>query len=227
LAFARRRPEAELLGLNLPLSGKLKILCLGAHSDDIEIGCGATVSHLARRKARPEIRWVVWSAADERGKEAERGARKFLGASAATSLQLHDFQDGYFPARFDAIKDAFERLAREFQPDIVLTHARDDRHQDHRVISDLTWNTFRNQIVLEYEIPKWDGDLSRPNFYVPVSASAARRKAKALLEVFGTQRAKDWFSEETFLGLMRLRGIECRAPDGYAEAFHARKLVLS
>jgi LmbE family N-acetylglucosaminyl deacetylase len=139
---------------------------------------------------------------------------------------LHEFRDGYFPAHFDAIKDAFESLARDFRPDIVFTHTRDDRHQDHRVVSDLTWNTFREQLILEYEIPKWDGDLGRPNLYVPLSASDARRKSKALLDVFGTQRAKSWFSEETFLGLLRLRGIECRAADGYAEAFHARKILF-
>jgi LmbE family N-acetylglucosaminyl deacetylase len=124
------------------------------------------------------------------------------------------------------IKDAFEILAREFTPDIVFTHTRDDRHQDHRIISDLTWNTFRNQLILEYEIPKWDGDLIQPNHYVPLSKNIARRKAKALVQVFGTQRTKDWFTQETFLGLMRLRGLECRALDGYAEAFTARKATL-
>lgn len=217
-----------MLDLNLPRSSAaLKILCLGAHSDDIEIGCGGAIAELARKRPRPETRWVVWSAPGERGKEAERGARKFLGPAAKGALRLHEFRDGYFPSYFHAIKDAFEGLAREFRPDIVFTHTRDDRHQDHRVISDLTWNTFRNQIVLEYEIPKWDGDLGRPNFYVPLTAAAARRKSKALVDVFGTQRSKDWFSEETFLGLMRLRGMECRAEGGYAEAFHARKIALS
>jgi len=169
---------------------------------------------------------VVWSAIGARASEAQRGARKFLGPAAVDSVQLHDFRDGYFPAHFAAIKDSFESLARDFTPDVVFTHARDDRHQDHRIISDLTWNTFRNQLILEYEIPKWDGDLSQPNSYVPVSRSAALRKSKALVEVFGTQRTKDWFSEETFLGLMRLRGIECRAPDGYAEGYLARKAIL-
>lgn len=216
-----------VLGLNLPRSATpLRILCLGAHSDDIEIGCGGTLSKLMRRRPRPEIRWVVWSAAGPRAQEAERGARKFLGSASAGAVRLHEFRDGYFPTHFDAIKDAFESLAREFRPDIVFTHARADRHQDHRVVSDLTWNTFRNQLVLEYEIPKWDGDLGQPNLYVPLSAHAARSKSKALLEVFGTQRSKDWFSGETFLGLMRLRGMECRAVDGYAEAFHARKILF-
>lgn len=183
--------------------------------------------NLARTRRRLDVRWVVWSASGTRASEARRGARRILGQKASDAVQLHEFRDGYFPAEFSAIKDAFETLAREFRPDVVFTHARHDRHQDHRVISDLTWNTFRNQIVLEYEIPKWDGDLGQPNFYVPVSRSIALRKSKALMEVFGSQRSKDWFSEETFLGLMRLRGMECRAEESYAEAFHARKIALS
>jgi len=223
----RMHRGTTLTGLSLPRSAApLKILCVGAHSDDIEIGCGGTLSQLARRRPRPEFRWVVWSAAEPRGREASRGARRILGPASSDAVRLHEFRDGYFPTHFDAIKDSFERLAGEFSPDIVFTHARDDRHQDHRVVSDLTWNTFRRQLILEYEIPKWDGDLGRPNLYVPLSAAAARRKTKALLDVFGTQRGKDWFSEETFLGLMRLRGMECRAADGYAEAFHARKIVV-
>jgi LmbE family N-acetylglucosaminyl deacetylase len=203
------------------------VLCLGAHSDDIEIGCGATLLELARRQPQPEFRWVVWSAADARAAEAADGARRFLGPASSEAVTLHAFRDGYFPAEFAAIKDAFETLAREFKPDVVFTHTRQDRHQDHRIISDLTWNTFRDQLVLEYEIPKWDGDLGQPNFYVPVQRTDALRKSKALMDVFGTQRSKDWFSEETFLGLMRLRGMECRAADAYAEAFHARKISVS
>jgi LmbE family N-acetylglucosaminyl deacetylase len=219
--------EATLLGLHLvPPDAPLRILCLGAHSDDIEIGCGATVAALTESHPQAEFRWAVFSAVGSRAQEAERGAQEFLGARSSGAVRLHDFRDGYFPAQFEAIKNAFEELAREFRPDVVFTHARSDRHQDHRVVSDLTWNTFRNQIVLEYEIPKWDGDISQPNLYVPISASAAHRKSKSLHDVFGTQRSKDWFSEETFLGLMRLRGMECRAPEGYAEAFQARKLIL-
>ncbi len=209
-----------------PRQNRLKVLCMGAHSDDIEIGCGATILNLLRRRPRPEFRWIVWSAVDQRAIEARRGARRFLGKSANEELQVHAFRDGYFPGHFAEIKDAFESLARQFQPDIVFTHTRDDRHQDHRVVSDLTWNTFRNHLVLEYEIPKWDGDLGRANCYVPVSRATARRKTRALVSVFRTQRSKDWFSEETFLGLMRLRGIECRAADGHAEAFYARKITL-
>jgi len=217
-----------VIELKIPASAApLRVLCLGAHSDDIEIGCGATILNLARSRRRLDVRWVVWSASGTRASEARRGARRFLGPKASDAVRLHAFRDGYFPSEFSAIKDSFETLAREFRPDVVFTHARDDRHQDHRVISDLTWNTFRNQIILEYEIPKWDGDLGQPNFFVPVSRSIALRKTKALIEVFGTQRSKDWFSEETFLGLMRLRGMECRAPEAYAEAFRARKISLS
>ena len=224
---ARRNGHSVLPCLNLPQSNeRLRVLCVGAHSDDIEIGCGGTLSQLARKTPRPEFRWVVMSAPGARAREAELGARKFLGPAANGAVRLFEFRDGYFPAQFDAIKDAFEALAREFRPDIVFTHTRNDRHQDHRVISDLTWNTFRNHLVLEYEIPKWDGDLGQPNVYVPLSGNVARRKSKALVDVFGTQRSKDWFSEETFLSLLRLRGIECRASDGYAEAFHARKLLF-
>ena len=218
-----------LLGLTLGGSRQkpLRVLCLGAHSDDIEIGCGATLLRLAGRRPRPEFRWVVWSAAGQREHEALRGAKQFLGSAATDAVRVHAFRDGYFPAQFAELKDAFESLAREFRPDLVFTHARDDQHQDHRVVSDLTWNTFRNQLILEYEIPKWDGDLGRPNFYVPVSKAMASRKARGLLSVFGSQRTKDWFSEATFLGLMHLRGMECRAADGHAEAFHARKITLA
>ena len=205
---------------------RLKVLCMGAHSDDIEIGCGATLLRLMGRRPQPEFRWIVWSGDQQREREAKTGARRFLGKAASEAVRVHTFRDGYFPSQFAKIKEVFEGLAREFQPDIVFTHTRDDRHQDHRVISDLTWNTFRDHLILEYEIPKWDGDLGRPNLYVPVSRSAARQKTRALLSVFGTQRSKQWFCEETFLGLMRLRGMECRAADGHAEAFYARKITL-
>ena len=182
---------------------------------------------LSRREPQLQCRWVVWSAVGPRAEEATQGARAILGAKTASeAVRLHAFKDGYFPAQFAEIKDAFEVIAREFSPHVVFTHTREDRHQDHRVISDLTWNTFRNHLVLEYEIPKWDGDLGRPNFYVPASRDVADLKAKALMEVFGSQRSKDWFSNETFLGLMRLRGMECRAKEGYAEAFHARKITV-
>ncbi|MFL5482817.1 MAG: PIG-L deacetylase family protein [Gemmatimonadaceae bacterium] len=203
----------------------LKILCLGAHSDDIEIGCGATLIELAERNPRPEFRWVVWSACGDRAREAALGARAFLWPSSEAEAEFHGFRDGYFPSQFGEIKDAFEVLARDFRPDVVFTHYRDDRHQDHRVISDLTWNTFRNHVILEYEIPKWDGDVGQPNYYIPICREIAERKITSLMKVFQTQRSKDWFSPETFTSILRLRGIESRAREGFAEAFHARKLV--
>jgi LmbE family N-acetylglucosaminyl deacetylase len=207
-------------------SGPRRVLCLGAHSDDIEIGAGGMVLELRRRRPGVQFQWVVFSAAGVRATEARQSARRFLGAMGEDAIRLFTFRDGFFPSEFADIKDTFEQIARGFQPDLVLTHTRDDRHQDHRVVSDLTWNTFRRHLVLEYEIPKWDGDLGRPNFYLPLAASVARRKTKLLMQGFASQRSKDWFSPETFLGLMRLRGVECRAAGGFAEAFHLRKAAI-
>ena len=214
------------LDLALTRPAPRRVLCLGAHSDDIEIGCGGLVLELLRRRPRTSFHWVVFSAAGIRATEARQSARRFLGAKRLEGVRLFGFRDGFFPAEFSDVKEAFERIAREFQPDLVLTHTRDDRHQDHRVVSDLTWNTFRRHLILEYEIPKWDGDLGLPNCYLPLPAPVARRKTRLLMQGFASQRSKDWFSPETFLGLMRLRGIECRAPGGYAEAFHARKITI-
>jgi LmbE family N-acetylglucosaminyl deacetylase len=202
------------------------VLCLGAHSDDIEIGCGGLVLHLLERR-RVELHWVVFSAAETRAREARQSAALFLRGAARQRVQLHDFRDGFFPYDGGDIKNAFEELKDQVTPDLILTHYRDDRHQDHRLLSDLTWNTFRNHFILEYEIPKFDGDLGAPNCFVPLKRSACRRKVKYLNTAFGTQRDKHWFSEETFMALMRLRGMECRAADGYAEAFYARKLVFA
>ncbi|HEY7683429.1 MAG TPA: PIG-L deacetylase family protein [Gemmatimonadales bacterium] len=207
-------------------SGLRRVLCLGAHSDDIEIGCGGLVLELRRNRPAARIHWVVFSAGGIRANEARQSARRFLGVRSREALRLFSFRDGFFPAEFADIKETFEQIARDFQPDLILTHTRDDRHQDHRVVSDLTWNTFRRHPVLEYEIPKWDGDLGRPNCYLPIAASVARRKTRLLMQGFASQRNKDWFSPETFLGLMRLRGVECRAPGGYAEAFHLRKVAI-
>jgi len=205
--------------------GRLHILCLGAHSDDIEIGCGGLILQLLRESRSVDVDWMVFSAHGRREQEARRSAALFLRGARRQRVVLNEFRDGYFP--YDAaIKDAFEALKSGTSPDLVLTHYRHDRHQDHRVISDLTWNTFRDHLVLEYEIPKYDGDLGSPNLFVPLDRRTSDRKAKYLRDVFGSQREKHWFEVETFLGLMRLRGMECRAAEGYAEAFYARKLVL-
>jgi LmbE family N-acetylglucosaminyl deacetylase len=206
-------------------SAPLRVLCLGAHSDDIEIGCGGLILTLLRRGRSVDVDWVVLSATGRREEEARRSASLFLRGARRRRIIVKDFRDGFFS--YDrAIKDTFEELKGGAPPDLVLTHFRTDRHQDHRVVSDLTWNTFRDHLVLEYEIPKWDGDLGTPNCFVPLDRRTCERKVKHLHDVFGTQRSKDWFASETFLGLMRLRGMECRAREGYAEAFYARKTVL-
>jgi LmbE family N-acetylglucosaminyl deacetylase len=216
-----------MLQLNLSkTAGPLKVLCLGAHSDDIEIGCGGLILSLVKSKRPVDITWVVFSAAAEREREARRGAALFLKGAARTRVIIKQFRDGHFPYEGAAVKVVFETLKKESAPDVVLTHYRNDRHQDHRVLSDLAWNTFRDHLVLEYEIPKFDGDLGQPNCFVPLDHATSARKAKYLDQAFGTQRDKHWFSSETFLGLLRLRGMECRAPEGYAEAFFARKAVL-
>jgi LmbE family N-acetylglucosaminyl deacetylase len=206
--------------------GRFRVLCIGAHADDIEIGCGGLVLGLVRAFSDIEIDWVVFSAPAKRESEARRSAALFLKKARRSRVTVKRFRDGFFPYQGAAIKRAFERLKRDVDPDLVLTHYRDDRHQDHRLLSDLTWNTFRNHWVLEYEIPKFDGDLGSPNCFVPLDEATCAEKVKLLHTAFASQRDKDWFTAETFMGLMRLRGMECRAPGGYAEGFYARKIVL-
>ena len=206
---------------------RLSVLCLGAHSDDIEIGAGATILGWIEAGVRLDVHWAVLSAAGERAKEAQGSADTFLKGAARAEVELKDFKDGFFPYQGAEIKGWFEDLKRRVNPDVVLTHARDDAHQDHREVNGLTLNTFRDHLMLEYEIPKWDGDLGRPNLYVAARSAAIERKIELLHTHFGTQRSKDWFDPETFRSLARLRGMECRAPERLAEAFHMRKMVLA
>ena len=206
--------------------GAFKILCLGAHSDDIEIGCGGTILRWLDEYASTEVYWVVLGASGERTAEAIRSAELFLANAGKKEVVVKDFRDGYFPYVGAEIKDFFEDLKQRYSPDIVLTHCREDMHQDHRLISELTWNTFRNHLILEYEVVKYEGDLGAPNFFVHLTDATARRKIRALLECFPSQRDKSWFTEDTFSSILRLRGIECRAPSGFAEAFRGRKLVI-
>jgi len=216
------------LRLGGPADAAPVFLFLGAHSDDIEIGCGATL--LALLAARPDtvVHWAVFSARDARADEAQRSAEAFLEAipAAQRHIRLHTFRDGFFPTESGAIKEVFESLKGEVQPQLIFTHCRGDRHQDHRTLNELTWNTWRNHLVLEYEIPKYDGDLGQPNAFCPVSPELAERKIALLEEHFGSQRSKQWFDAETFRGLMRIRGLEANAPERYAEAFYARKCRL-
>jgi LmbE family N-acetylglucosaminyl deacetylase len=203
----------------------LKVLCLGAHCDDIEIGCGATLMRLAGERAL-DVTWVVLSSTPPRVVEAKASATRFLRTARKSELRIESLRDGYLPAHWAQAKDIIESLKRLPRPDLIFTHERDDRHQDHRVVSELTWNTFRDHTILEYEIPKYDGGLGQPNLYVPVTPAIADRKVKYLQSAYASQRNKGWFTEDAFLALMRMRGIECNAARGLAEAFHARKLVL-
>jgi LmbE family N-acetylglucosaminyl deacetylase len=214
--------------LNLPAdrAAPLQVLCLGAHADDIEIGCGGTILRLLAERTNVHVTWVVFSSTPERELEAQAGAARFLEGAASRRVIVHRFRDGHFPWEGAAIKAAFESLKREVAPDLVFTHYRDDRHQDHRTVSDLTWNTWRRHTVLEYEIPKYDGDLGQPNLFVPLPRDVCERKAALVCEVFRSESHKAWLTQDTFQALSRLRGVECAAPEGHAEAFHCRKLVL-
>lgn len=204
----------------------LSVLALGAHSDDIEIGAGGTLLALIVAGVRLDVHWCVLSASGARKKEAESSASAFLNGAIQTTVETMDFRDGFFPYEGARVKAWIEDLKARVNPDIVLTHRRDDAHQDHREVCKLTWNSFRDHLILEYELPKWDGDLGNPNAYMPLSEEILERKIELLLKYFGTQRSKDWFDAETFRGLARLRGIEARAPERYAEAFVMRKVRL-
>lgn len=213
--------------LGLAGSGeRLSVLCIGAHADDIEIGAGATILGWIERGIRLDVHWAVLSAIGPRAEEARASAKGFLAKAARAVVDLATFKDGFFPHQGSDIKIWFEALNKRTSPDVILCHWRDDAHQDHRQVSELTWNTFRDHVILEYEVPKWDGDTGQPNIYFPASRTLMERKTTLLNDHFGSQRSKDWFDRDIFMGLARLRGMECRAADGFAEAFHARKLTV-
>jgi LmbE family N-acetylglucosaminyl deacetylase len=218
-----------MLPLNLPRdsAAPLKLLCLGAHSDDIEIGCGGTILQLLSAYSNLDVVWVVFSSGREREQEARASAALFLKqAKRPKKVIVKRFRDGFFPYQGTKIKEFFEAIKKGVNPDLIFTHYRDDRHQDHRTISDLTWNTWRQHLILEYEIPKYDGDLGSPNCFVPLKKEICARKIKYICDVFQTQGNKAWLTEDTFQAILRLRGVECAAPDKYAEAFYCRKLIL-
>jgi LmbE family N-acetylglucosaminyl deacetylase len=216
--------------LQLPLSSGgqpvRRVLALGAHADDIEIGCGASLLALSRANSGVEVTWVVFAASGERADEARRSAETFLASAGNADVVVHGFRDGYLPHVGAELKDVFEELKSRVEPDLVFTHTRHDLHQDHRAVCELTWNTWRRHLVLEYEIPKYDGDLGAPNVFVPVSRELAVEKARTVVEAFPSQQVKHWFDEELLLGVMRLRGMEAASESGYAEAFTCRKLSL-
>lgn len=230
---SRKRPGqrevgARMLDLvgNLPRTAKARILCIGAHCDDIEIGCAGALQALLRRRPKMLVDWVILSGSARRRQEASDAMRRLIGPRQRGVLEFGDYPDGLFPAHYAAIKAFFEALKALPSPDLVFCHERADRHQDHRIVNEMVWNTFRDNMVLEYEIPKWDGSHFEPNVYVPISAAQLTAKVKHLLGAYRSQKRRDWFTAETFTALARLRGIECRASSGYAEAFHARKARL-
>jgi len=206
--------------------GPLNILCLGAHPDDIEIGCGGTVLEILRKRKDVSVAWVVFAVSKERREEAECAAKHFLKEAAHTEISLHGFEDGYLPYTGGEVKRRFEELKQLPDPDVIFTHWSEDAHQDHRLVSELSWNTFRNHLILEYEIPKYDGDFGRTNAYVSLPGDVLDEKISIVMECHRTQRDKDWFDEDVFRGLARLRGMECHAPEGFAEAFHQRKAMI-
>jgi LmbE family N-acetylglucosaminyl deacetylase len=208
----------------LPANRPLRVLCLGAHCDDIEIGCGGTLLALQGAGLELCIDWVVLSGDVQRRAETARAMGCLLPGDVRGELLHGNFADGSMPGQYGEVKAFFESLKTRPLPDLVFTHERDDRHQDHRVVNEMTWNTFRDQLVLEYEIPKWDGGLGQPNLYVPIGRKHGQEKIAVLLESYVSQSGRDWFSRDTFEAILRLRGMECRAPGGWAEAFHARKL---
>ena len=202
------------------------ILLLGAHCDDIEIGCGGTVMRLARQFASARFTWVTLSSDAQRAAETRAAAARLLEGTRDAVVRVEQFRGSYFPHDGAAIKDYFEGL-KQFAPDLILTHCRHDLHQDHRITNELTWNTFRDHLILEYEIPKFDGDLGTPNVFVPLTRADMQRKCDILRECFPSQASRAWFTRDTFEAIARLRGVECNAPQGYAEAFYGRKSIIA
>ena len=206
------------------------ILCLGCHADDIEIGCGGVVLKLLDEYPSAKVTWVVLSAVDQRHAEAQASAEVFL-KGVPSEIIIKDFRDRYFPFQGEKLKDFLHELAGQFapdaQPDLVFTHRREDLHQDHRLVAELTWNVFRDHCILEYEIPKYEGDLGHPNVFVPLAKSVCQRKVETICDAFASQQEKPWFTQETFWALLRLRGLECQSPSGYAEGLYSRKLVMT
>jgi LmbE family N-acetylglucosaminyl deacetylase len=215
-----------MLKISFESSHPKKILCLGAHCDDIEIGCGGTLLKLIRTMKDVHVYWVVFSSDERREKEALKSANDFLKSLRKKKIVIKRFRNSFFPYCGAEIKEYFEQLTKEFSPDIIFTHFKNDLHQDHRLISELTWNTYRNHLILEYEIPKYDGDLGSPNFFIQFDGTISRNKIEKIMKYFKSQYDKSWFTRDTLSSLLRLRGVESNAPDKYAEGFYCRKIIL-
>ena len=214
------------LGRDGGVLGARSVLCLGAHCDDIEVGCAGTLLKLLREGEVASVTWVVLTATPERAAEARASARTLLRGVPRTHVVVAEFRDGFLPYDGGAVKEFFEALKPTVAPDLIFTPSREDRHQDHRLVAELTWNTFRDHCILEYEIPKWDGDFGSPNVFVPLARALAGRKVRHLLRAFPSQRGRHWYTEDVFRAVLRLRGMEANAPSGLAEAFYGRKLAL-
>lgn len=204
----------------------LKILCLGAHSDDIEIGCGGTILRLLEEVEKVEVKWVVFSAVGQRAEEVNKSAKLFLAHASKKNVVVKHFRESFFPYIGSEIKDYFEEIKGKIKPDIIFTHYRYDLHQDHRLVSELTWNTFRDHFILEYEIIKYDGDLGVPNLFVHLNEQKCKKKIDIIIEAFKTQNKREWFTPDAFFSILRIRGIESKAPEKYAEAFYCRKVII-
>ena len=202
------------------------ILLMGAHCDDIEIGCGTTVLHLIEKFPEAHFDWVVFSSTPERAEEAIRSSDLMLAGARSKNVIIQNFRNGYFPYIGDQIKDYFESLKAQMQPDLIFTHHSEDRHQDHQILAELTWNTFRNHLIYEYEIPKYDGGLGSPNCFIPASQAFSDKKIATLMKCFVSETSKPWFSSETFAAMLRLRGVECNSATGLAEAFYCKKFLI-
>ncbi|HUG70550.1 MAG TPA: PIG-L deacetylase family protein [Pirellulaceae bacterium] len=213
--------------MKLQLQDVRSILCLGAHPDDIEIGCGATVAQVARACPQAQFTYVLLSGSPERAREAEVAIRRLLPSTSQPRVILKSFRDSFFPYQGGEIKEFFHGLALEVAPDLIFTHRREDLHQDHRLLAELTYNAFRAQLVFEYEIPKYDGDLTTPNVYVPLSRQQAEMKIETIMESFGSQHDKRWFTQDTFWATLRIRGIECHSESGLAEGLYCRKAQIA
>ncbi len=218
-----------MLGLFLDRRGAtpLRLLAIGAHPDDIEIGCGGTLIRLLDDGVVSEVCMLILSGNAQRAAEAQASAAALLAGAAECRVIVRDFTDGFFPYQGQEVKRLFEELKADLSPDLIFTHQRRDLHQDHRLTCELSWNTFRNHMILEYEVPKYDGDMGRPNLFVPLEDDIRERKVAHLMTHFPSQLVKHWFNEEVFSGLLRLRGMECNSPTSFAEAFYCRKAVLA
>jgi LmbE family N-acetylglucosaminyl deacetylase len=215
-----------MLGMDFAFNSRetLKILCLGAHCDDIEIGCGGSILRLIDENEKAQVKWVVFTSNEVREKEALTSTSMFLENAIESDIIIEKFKDGFLPYQGERVKEVFEKIKNSFDPDIIFTHYREDLHQDHRLINELTWNTFRNHLILEYEILKYDGDIGNPNFFIPLDEQTADKKTELILANYHSQRDKNWFDKETFLSMLRLRGVESASK--YSEAFYLRKAIL-